>query len=151
MIKYFLIFGYLGLFMMGCSDLRQLNPNAENISLATHASKFCRFLGEIESFNVHRDLDIHTSLQNLKIDDIHFLKNEGAKIGANLVVLVQHTSIASPPEYRKGISGMIIIYAHSIKAKAYWCAPNIIFKLRQQEGFSNVDLEETPLYKPLKS
>lgn len=136
----------IGVSLSGCSGVRQLNPGAVDVNLVTNAPKACRFLGKIENLSVHSDLDIQTPLQELRNDAINFLKNEGVKQGANVIVLVRHESKALPPQYRQGISGLIIIYDHSISANAYWCSQKILHQLKQDE-LTNIKIEESPLFK----
>lgn len=140
-----LIITCIALCVVGCGP-RQLTRGAENVNLSGTAPKSCQFLGSISDSNVHGDMDIRSSVQDLKRDDIVFLKNEGAKLGANVVVLMMHKSVELPPRYIKGSSKMVTIYEHAIEANAYWCPPKILRKLKQG-GLTNLKIEESPLTK----
>lgn len=131
----------------GCAQ-RQLNYGAANVVLYANKNipKSCSFLGNISNSNVHADVDLRSSLQYTENDDIIFLKNEGAKLGANVVVLVEHKSVEDYPRYMRGFSNIITPYGHAIKAKAYMC-PSRIQNLNQKP-ISNLEIiQETPLVK----
>lgn len=133
--------------LIGCSNLQKLNLEATNVILTRDVPKTCQFLGNIVNLNVHENLDIRSSLKDIKTDDVNFLKNEGAKRGANVVMLQLHKSNASPPQYRKGISGPIIIYEHYVSANAYRCSSKILLQLKQNE----FNLQESALFQHAKN
>lgn len=125
----FLITGFL----TGCGP-RSLSPGAEQIDVisnTTYISNKCKNLGNISGDNTHANVSITAPEQALTLDDINFLKNEGEKLGANLVLFKQHQLTPTklhvgPMKYNKYID----INTHSITGIAYLCPSNIIEKLR---------------------
>jgi hypothetical protein len=110
--------------MVGCAGPRVLEPGAENVKIikvTTILPKSCKFLGEISNDNVHGNMDILAPQKALKSDDIIFLKNEGNKLGANLVVFKQHRT-TYVPEYRRGMGPEPInVSIDNIIGSAYLC------------------------------
>ncbi|HAT1993803.1 DUF4156 domain-containing protein [Fluoribacter dumoffii] len=120
-------------FIVGCVP-RSLEPNAKKVVIIYNQStmaKSCEFLGKIFNSDVHGK-KLHFTLgleKNLKTDDLNFLKNEGAKLGANLVVFEEHhTSIE---RYHPQPGHITDISIHAIYAKAYRCPPNLIKSMEQ--------------------
>lgn len=139
MLYVFLISGLL----VGCAP-RSLNTDAENIHIYnSRAPKSCKFLGNIMNSSVHSDLNFSSSTADLQKDDINYLKNEGAKLGANVVVLVSHTSYETT---RKGFGKRpttITFNEHSIVGRAYRC---LLGGMSGREGnTTHVQIKETPL------
>lgn len=66
--------------------------------------------------------------QNLKKDDIRFLKNEGVKLGANVVLFEKHQTLI---ERRHNLGRHTDISMHVIYAKAYQCPSHLINNMRQ--------------------
>lgn len=109
--------------LVGCGP-RMLETGAENISIQTKAaslSKECKFIGIISGTDVHENMDLRSSPQELKLDDVNFLKNEGKKLGANVIVLKQHQistkEIKGPGKGRSYIT----VTPHNIEGDAYFC------------------------------
>ncbi|HHF7368331.1 TPA: DUF4156 domain-containing protein [Legionella bozemanae] len=120
--------------IVGCVP-RSLEPNAKKVMIiynrSTKMANSCEFLGKISNSDVHgKKLQFTLGLEkNLKTDDLNFLKNEGAKLGANLVVFEEHhTSIE---RYRSQPGHITDISIHAIYAKAYRCPPNLLKNMEQ--------------------
>lgn len=116
----------------GCVP-RDLDPGADRILVVSNPKNYalnsCKLLGQISESDVHK-YSMTSSMQRLELDDINFLKNEGRKLGANIVVFNQHRIIVVtresflPKRHKKKYS------KHSINGSAYWCPPDIIAKIR---------------------
>ncbi|HHX3354891.1 TPA: DUF4156 domain-containing protein [Legionella anisa] len=128
--------------VVGCVP-RSLEPDAVKVVIIygqnTKMPKPCKPLGKISNRDVHgRKLQFSLGLeQNLKIDDINFLKNEGAKLGANVVVFEEHQTLI---ERHHALPGRTTdISMHVIYAKTYQCPSNLINKMQKQlNGVHNV-------------
>ena len=135
-------------FLVGCGP-RTLNMGAENIHLYDSRNmKSCKFVGDIVNPSVHADLYLSSSVEDLQKDDINFLKNEGAKLGANVVVLVSHASYETKLKLYGGKAAQqprfITINEHSIIGKAYNCPSGLVPNTRQKST-NHVKIHETPL------
>lgn len=123
---------------------RTLNTDAENIHIYnSRVPKSCKFLGNIMNPSVHRDLNFSASAADLQKDDINYLKNEGAKLGANVVVLVSHTSYETT---RKGFGKRpttITFNEHSLVGRAYRCSLGVMPE--RERNTTHVQIKETPL------
>ncbi|HAU1314189.1 TPA: DUF4156 domain-containing protein, partial [Legionella pneumophila] len=87
-------------------------------------------------------MDIRSSLKDLEKDDNNFLKNEGAKLGANVIVLVTHTPREFHKRYVRGSKNLTTINIHSVIANAYYCPYVKIDQLQQR----NLEIKQTPLF-----
>lgn len=108
--------------LSGCAS-RALNPSGEKVRIIPYTPNNCKFMGEISENNVHGDMSLSATQQELTIDHTNFMKNAAAKMGANTVVFTkpeieEHTRQINPKMslYRKHT-------AHNINAKAYLCSP----------------------------
>ena len=135
------IFLVIGL-TLGCGP-RRLAMGSERVYLSHEpAPQTCKFLGPITNANVHGDMLLQSSLEDLEKDDINFLKNEGAKLNANTVVLNSHEVIAT--QYRRPKHQLYYtINSHSINANAYLCQPEVLDQLNSD--FINFKINQTPL------
>lgn len=111
-------------FLIGCAP-RTLTSSAENVHLYSSTPKSCKFMGDILNSSVHRDLFLGSSVADIQKDDINFLKNEGAKLGANVVVLVSHSSYQTKLKQFGKQPTSITVNEHSVAAKAYDCSPRL--------------------------
>lgn len=126
----------------GCGP-RQLALGGESVHLSNESvPQSCQFLENITHSNVHGDMFLQASLKDLEKDDINFLKNEGAKLEANIVVLGTHEAIATQTQVPKHPL-YYTIYRHRIYAHAYRCPPNVLDELTR--NFENFTIKETPL------
>lgn len=124
-----------------CNEFRTLDKGAENINLySSYSTGNCKFLGVIHNPSVHKKMELVSSLEQLNKDDNNFLKNEAAKLGANVVILENHHSEQFSDRYVRGSRKSTIIYIHSITAKAYHC-PSV------KMNPSDLKIEQTPLFK----
>lgn len=140
----------LGL-LYGCGP-RSLNYGAENVHLySSLPSMSCKFVGDILNDNVHGDLLLTSSLTDIRNDDINFLKNQGYKLGGNVVILKSHTSVA----VERRLPGKIVMGVkprtrtfneHKIMARVYFCSSVLNMKNRNSNT-THVKIEETPLIK----
>lgn len=116
----------ISLFIYGCGP-RSLRSGAENVQIYSyHAHKSCRFLGDIINPSVHKNLNLSSSIEDIQKDDMNFLKNEGARLGANVVIISNHHTYQTKiKRYGRQIilKGDLTINEHYIEAKAYIC-PN---------------------------
>ena len=85
---------------------------------------------------------LQASLADLEKDDINFLKNKGAELEANIVVLGTHEAVATQRQLPKQ-SLYSTIYRHRIYAYASRCPPGILNQLTRD--FENFTIKETPL------
>lgn len=139
-IAYSLLVILMIVLIAGCGP-RKLNPGTENIYLYPQAPKSCKFIGYVTDSNVHGNMDLQSSAQDLKKDDINFLKNESARLGANVVVLGEHnTNVVQRSRGGKNAK-YYPYYKHNINANAYLCPPEIIQKSKQD----NLKIIEIPL------
>ncbi|WP_131783675.1 DUF4156 domain-containing protein [Legionella gresilensis] len=141
-----IIYSLLGFVILSiiasCAGIRKMNSGAEKVNLYfSYPTKNCRFLGTIENPNVHELVDIKSSLRELRKDDNNFLRNEGARLGANVIVLLTHNSKGYAIRYVRGSKNLTTIYIHSITAKAYYCpSANVAVKTK------DLEINETPLF-----
>ncbi|HBC0494945.1 TPA: DUF4156 domain-containing protein [Legionella pneumophila] len=142
-IVYLIISFMILLLNSGCGGLRQVNADAKNVNLYfSYPTGNCRFLGIIKNPNVHEVMDIRSSLKDLEKDDNIFLKNEGAKLGANVIVLVTHTPREAHKRYVRGSKNLTTINIHSVIANAYYCPHVKVDQLQQR----NLEIKQTPLF-----
>lgn len=128
---YCLLFFILMIELITSCASRELTLGAEKVYLYSQPPKSCKFLGYITNPNVHGNSALGASNQDLKKDDINFLKNEGSKLGANVVVLNTHTR----NEIKRRAGGKTPIYTtsieHNVSASAYLCPPSMLHKAKQ--------------------
>jgi hypothetical protein len=111
-------------FIVGCGP-RNLEAGAENINVMPYKAfipKNCKFLGQISGTNVHANMDLTSSQQNLALDHINFLKNEAKRLGAN-VVLFDQPQLIDKPIFLGKSSHRMIVTTHNILGSAYICPP----------------------------
>lgn len=126
----------------GCAGLRQMNTGAENVNIySSYPTQNCRFLGVIQNPTVHEVMDFRSSLQDLNTDTNNFLRNEGLRLGANIVVFTAHKSSKLHDRYVLGSKELTTIYIHSISANAYYCPSVRAAGIKQK----NLEIDETPL------
>lgn len=107
---------------------RTLEPGSETVKVSYNASiaRNCKFKGDVTLENIHGDMLITASQQERELDDINFLKNEGKRLGANLVVLAKHDQIVTEQKNlssKPHLSRRSVTY--DIQGKAYLCPTNI--------------------------
>lgn len=107
-------------FLVGCAP-RALNPGAVNVRLTASIPKKCRFMGAISGTNVHGDMSLAATQQELTLDHVNFLKNQAAQLGANVVVfkspeIVEERRLVSPKT-----NSYINLTTHNINGSAYLC------------------------------
>lgn len=128
----------------GCAP-RSLNAGAESVHLSDYmVPKSCKFVGNIMNSNVHGDLYLESSIADLQKDDINFLKNEGAKLGANIVVLTSHISHETKIKTYGKTPRSITVNEHSVIAKAYRCS-SAFAPSSGKSSNTHVKISETPL------
>jgi len=115
--------------VVGCAP-RRLNSGGENVYLYSQAPNSCKYLGYITNPSVHKNLDLRSSFKDIQNDDINFLKNEGAGLGANVVVLVSEKRTEAKRYYVRSPK-YFIIYEHFVSANAYFCPSGVIQRSRQ--------------------
>ncbi len=131
-------------FIVGCAP-RSLNAGAENVHLSDYmVPKSCKFMGDIMNSNVHGDLYLESSIADLQKDDINFLKNEGAKLGANIVILTSHVSHETKIKAYGKTPRSITVNEHSVIAKAYRCS-SALMPASGKSLNTHVKISETPL------
>ncbi len=120
---------------LGCVP-RSLKPGAQNITIlydhTISVLKSCTFLGKISGKDVHgTKIQFTWGLEkNLAKDDINFLKNEGKKLNANVVVFEKHQNLVKryqlwSPSRHTDISN------HTIEGSAYRCPSQIMSSIKQ--------------------
>ena len=134
----------ISVFLVGCAP-RTLNAGAQNVHLYDYlAPKSCKFMGDIVNSNVHGDLYLGSSVADLQKDDVNFLKNEGAKLGANVVVLVSHESYGIEKKRLGKHPSTITINEHSVMGRAYYCSSGLMPESAKRST-THVKINETPL------
>lgn len=119
--------------MIGCVP-RSLEPGAQNVAIfyakSNQIPRNCKFLGKISNKDVHGEkLQFTWGLEkNLEADDINFLKNEGLKLGANVVVFEKHQTLIERHQHGPRHSD---ISAHVIEGSAYLCPWRMISSIKQ--------------------
>ncbi len=127
--------------IVGCVP-RSLEPDAGKVVIIydkrAKALKSCQFISNVSNSDVHgKKLQFTLGLEkNLKIDDLNFLKNEGAKLGANVVVFEEHQTLIK--RYHTLPSRTTDISMHIIYAKAYQCPRYLIKNIQQLNEDHNV-------------
>jgi hypothetical protein len=120
-------------FIVGCGP-RNLEAGAENINIMPHKAYIpqnCKFLGKISGTNVHGNMDLNSSQQDLALDHINFLKNEGKQLGAN-VVLFDQPQLVDEPIFTAGKHPhRAIVTTHNIVGSAYLCSSSTTTTLKQ--------------------
>jgi hypothetical protein len=123
---------------IGCTP-RALEPGAQNLNVAAdhnlQVPKNCKFLGQISDANVHGGNVYFASEKAMELDDINFLKNEGARLGANVVVFTQHQIMTSTGKFY-GPKNQIRTYKvvkHNVQGNAYLCPQNAMPSLNQMK------------------
>lgn len=115
--------------IIGCVP-RTLEPDAKNVAIAydqnNQIAKTCQFLGKVSNKDVHgKELQFTWGLEkNLEIDDINFLKNEGLKLGANVVVFEKHQILIE--RHNRAGGRHTDISMHVIEGSAYRCTSQMI-------------------------
>ncbi|MGM9451979.1 DUF4156 domain-containing protein [Legionella bozemanae] len=136
---------------IGCVP-RTLKPGAQNITILYGQNisdlKSCTFLGKISGKDVHgMKLQFTWGLEkNLKKDDINFLKNEGEKLNANVVVFEKHQNLIKryqlwSPSRHTDIS------IHSIEGSAYRCPSQMMSSIKRLDTLNDSVYEKPILIK----
>lgn len=110
--------------LTGCLP-RSLEPCSKNVLIMPnnpYVCKECKFIGKIEGNNIHGEFTPFTSEENLLIDDINYLKNEGRKLNANVVVYKQHATIQTPHWSPIPKHHFYNDITHNVQAEAYVCS-----------------------------
>lgn len=124
----------VAVYISGCAP-RTLNPGSEKVTIRFYSPavvKNCKFMGEIFSESIHRDLSLTSSQQEMELDDINFLKNEGKKLGANTVTVLRHDQVISERKrYGKHkFMGNKLSVTYEIQGRAYSCPSTVIQSLQ---------------------
>lgn len=136
---------------IGCVP-RSLKPGAQNITIIYDHTiqnlKSCTLLGKISGKDVHGEkLQFTWGLEkNLKKDDINFLKNEGKKLNANVVVFEKHRNLIKryqlwSPSRHTDISN------HTIEGNAYRCPSQMMSSIKRFDTLNNSVYEKPILIK----
>jgi hypothetical protein len=120
----------------GCGP-RAIAPGAEQINVKadhnTQVSRNCKFLGQISGADIHEQMDLRSTQQDLALDDVNFLKNEGARLGANVIVFKQHQLV----DKRIPLPAKHIFYGtittHNIEGDAYLCPHDTMATFKQMK------------------
>lgn len=132
----------LGL-LAGCNGPREISYNIENIRVLKGVpSANCRFIANISNPSVHEKIDLKSSQEALNTDDNHYLKEQGMKLGANVIILTSHNSKFFMNRYVRNNKIPQDIYTHSISGKAYYCS-SVSNSIPQP----HLDIQQTPLSK----
>ncbi|KTD71732.1 outer membrane lipoprotein [Legionella steelei] len=121
--------------LVGCMP-RPLEPDAKNITIIygqnTQIAKNCKLLGKISGKDVHgMKLQFTWGLEkNLKKDDVNFLKNEGEKFNANVVVFEKHQTLVKR-YYTLSPNRHTDIEIHSIEGSAYRCPSHVLSTIKR--------------------
>lgn len=121
--------------VVGCMP-RHLEPDAKNITIVydqnTRIVKNCKFLGKISDEDVHgTKIQFTWGLEkNQILDDINFLKNEGRKFNANIVVFEKHQTLIKRYQHFSSIRHSDISI-HSIEGSAYLCPTQMIATIKR--------------------
>lgn len=108
---------------------RELTSNGRNVYMSKNIPpKSCRLLGYIRNPNVHKDLDLRYTDRDKQKNYINYIKNEGAKLHANVVVITSLKKFDIKRTYVRSAS-YFIIEGHDITANAYLCPQNIMVSL----------------------
>jgi hypothetical protein len=119
--------------MVGCGP-RNLEAGAENVSIIPNKAYIpnnCKFLGEISGTNVHGDMDLTSSQQDLALDHTNFLKNEAKRLGANVVIFDQPKSIDKQIFTPGKHPHRTMVTTHDIVGSAYVCSSSTRTILKQ--------------------
>lgn len=112
------------LLITGCGP-RSLESGAEYVRIRpanTSLPKSCKFLAVITDSEIHSNDGLRPSAEGLSVDDKNLLKNEGAKRGANVVVLKQHQIIETYRINKLGKARPLLrTTKHNILGSAYAC------------------------------
>lgn len=125
-LKSAVIFTFTLVFLTACGP-RSLSAGGNQVRVYNSVpTSSCKFVGNISNPGVHDNLNLTASEDEMKKDDINYLKNEGARLGANVVVLVTHTSYQTQiKRYGKlaahSKSPYMTVTSHKVTAKAYKC------------------------------
>ena len=113
---------------------RSLETGAENVHIkpsTAYIPKTCKFLGEISGVDVHGDMSLASSSQEMTLDDMNFLKNGGEKIGANVVVFKQHQLVDIQRSSGGKQPHVLTFTTHNIIGSAYQCPSDAMTTLKQ--------------------
>ena len=116
----------------GCGP-RNLEPGAESVSIKpnfAYISKTCKFLGEISGNDVHGNMSLTSSSEDLRLDDINFLKNKGKTLGANVVVFKQHQLVNEQRSTGGKNHHTITVTEHNVIGDAYRCPTDSMSTLK---------------------
>lgn len=133
---------------IGCLP-RSLKPGAKNITILYDQHnknlKSCTFLGKVSGQDVHgKKLQFTWGLEkNLEKDDINFLKNEGKKLNANVVVFERHQDLIK--RYQVFVPNRYTdISIHSIEGSAYRCPSQMMSSIKRSNAL-NDSVYEKPI------
>lgn len=120
--------------LTGCLP-RALEPCSENVLIMPnnpYVCKDCKFVGKIVGNNIHGEFSPFTSEEDLLTDDINYLKIEGRKLNANVVVYKQHATIQTPhwsPIPKQHFYNEI---THNVQGEAYVCSWDEVQSIRHK-------------------
>lgn len=110
-------------FLTSCTP-RTLMPDAIKVHITNNIgniSKKCTFMGQIEGKNIHSNRTPFLSSRFFQEDDINYIKNEAAKLGANVAVLTGHQKVKTRRTSSVSSKQTDIITTHNIYGVAYRC------------------------------
>lgn len=116
--------------LAGCTSTR-LDADAKKVYVVpNNQGKFlsevlncCRRIGDISCQNIHGSVTPFASDEQLKANDIAFLKANASKVGANVVSFNKHVIIDVPTALQRHGRKYYVKSIHNIYGTAYFCSP----------------------------
>lgn len=117
-----------------------LQPGAENIKVITSpVPKSCKLLGQVERTDKNGQSQSYASHEHLQQDALNTLRNQGLKLGANVIALNQHDAVYAKHSLGKeSVAKVTVLDNHTMAGNAYVCPTNIANQLSD----SSQDIKE---------
>lgn len=115
-----------------------LQPGAEKIKVTTSpAPKSCKLLGQVERNDKNGQSQSYASHEHLQQDALNTLRNQGLKLGANVIVLTQHDVVYAKHSLGKeAVAKVTVLDNHTLAGNAYGCPANVANQL--PESLQNI-------------
>ncbi len=122
-LSLFLLFS-ICLLLASCTSV-PLEPRAKNIKVISQIpSSRCRSLGHVTATDTSGITIEYASHEEIQKMQINSLKNQAAKLGANVVVITLHTYTHGSPIYLVSTGEFVNDpneFSHQMSGVAYWC------------------------------
>lgn len=125
--------------LMSCSTIT-LGPQAQNVQIAVGSvPKGCVLRGDVDGVTHNAPMASHESME---ITQSTVLRNQAAKLGANVIFVTTHKTVYYPQFIVSLGDWVPALDTHTVDGKAYYCSSNALNQMKHK-GLSHVSEVET--------